>query len=68
MLSVLPVDFEMYCFADWPLTVLFELFNLRHTFGGQIEPQGYDFICNFIKYGSKKIPLVTFPKNAYLSK
>jgi len=29
--------------------------NLRHAYGGRIDPQGYDFICNVVKYRDKKI-------------
>src|SRR6218665_2004113 len=36
--------------------------------GGRINFQGYDFICNFVKYGDRKFPCVTFPKNYSLSK
>ena len=28
--------------------------NLRYTYGGQIDPQGYEFIYNFVKYGDKQ--------------
>ena len=35
-------------------------FNLRYTYGGQIDPQGYEFIYNFVKYGDKKISFGDF--------
>ena len=35
-------------------------FNLRHIFGGQIDPHRYDFISNFVKYGAKKISFCDF--------
>jgi len=34
--------------------------NLRHAFGGRIDPQGYDFICNFVKYRDKVISFCDF--------
>ena len=31
-----------------------------YTYAGQIDPQGYEFICNFVKYGDKKISFGDF--------
>ena len=36
------------------------IFNLRYTYGGQIDPQGYKFIYNFVKCGDNKISFGDF--------
>ena len=43
-------------------------FNLRYTYEGQIDPQGYKFIYNFVKCGDNKISFGDFPKMLSLSK
>ena len=38
---------------QWHSSLLY--INLGYTYGGQIDPQGYEFIYNFVKNGDKEI-------------